>query len=77
MSVVRFRSRRRTRTMEIVEVIFASLKPKVDAPAEILSQLPDLAPDELFEAFSRAHHVLNNLQREILSDLGGDGGSRA
>ena len=58
--------------MQIVEMLFASLRPKVDAPTEVLDKLPNLAPAELFEAFQRAHGILDELHRAILSGIGGD-----
>ena len=48
------------------------------APSAIIERCPGLTPRELFQAFSRAHHVLNNLQREMLVQLkGGDDGGQS
>ena len=79
MTVIRFRPRRADRSLAIALTIFESVRAGVDAPTAIIKAFPDLASGELFEAFSRAHHVLNNLQRELLAALksGDDGGQSA
>ena len=77
MKIIPFR-RRTDRALEIALAIFRSLRPGVDAPTAVLESYPDLNSDELFEAFSQAHHVLNNLQRQLLANLkGGDDGGAA
>jgi hypothetical protein len=78
MTVIRFRPRGPDRSMEIVSAIFEALRRGVDTPSAVIAKVPGLARAELFKAFSRAHHILNNLQRELLKDLGGgDGGQSA
>ena len=59
MKIIPFR-RRTDRALEIALAIFQALRPGVDAPTAVLESYPDLNSDELFEAFSQAHHVLNN-----------------
>ena len=77
MKIVAFR-RRTDRALEIALAIFQSLRPGVDAPTAVLESYPDLNSEELFEAISQAHHVLNNLQRQLLANLkGGDDGGVA
>ncbi len=63
MKIIPFRHRRADRALKVALAIFQALRPGVDAPTAVLETYPDLNSDELFEAFSQAHHVLNNLQR--------------
>ena len=73
--IIPFRPRCPDRELDIALAIFELVRADLDAPSAIIERCPGLTSRELFDAFSRAHHVLNNLQRVLLDELKlGDGG---
>jgi hypothetical protein len=78
-NVVRFPRRNTAVEREVDRAceIFAALVRRDEPAAVVLSRMSNVARRDIFNSFSRAHHLLNVLQREVetVLDQGGRGGA--
>jgi hypothetical protein len=75
--VLTFRPKDATRAEWIAQALILSLRPGVDAAAEVLDRIPDLTDRDLYRAFSLAHDALNHLQNSLVRQLRASGGGDA